>query len=125
MLRDADDGAVDRVVELIAAQDDVERLIPRHVGQLDVDRALHVGVDDHVQPADVGERAQHRAQIDAVEIEAERIAGVLSRLIPAGRRRPWSRGRLRRGGLCARLQRGALAARPEACGACAPVRTAP
>ena len=68
--RDADDRAVDRVVELIAAQDDVERLIPRHVGQLDVDRALDIGVDDHVEPADVGKRAEHGAQIDAVEIEA-------------------------------------------------------
>ncbi len=83
MLRHADDGAVDRVVELIAAQDDVERLIPGHVGQLDVDRSLHVRVDDHVEPADVRERAQDRAQVDAVEVEAQRIAGVLSRLLTA------------------------------------------
>ena len=81
--RDSDDGAVDRVVELIAAQDDVEGLVPRHVGQLDVDRALDVRVDDHVQAADVGERAQHRAQVDAVEIEAQRISGVLPRLLRA------------------------------------------
>ena len=76
--RDPDDRALDGVVELIAAQNDVERLIPRHVGQLDVDRSLHVRVDDHVQTADVGERAQHRAQVDTVEIEAQRIARVLA-----------------------------------------------
>ena len=38
--RDADDGAVDDVAELVGAQDDVERLVPRHVAQRDVDRAL-------------------------------------------------------------------------------------
>ena len=93
---DADDGAVDGVVELIAAQDHLERLIPRHVGEHDVDRALDVGIDDHVEAADLGEGAQHRAQIDALEIHADRMAGVLL-LLAAGdlvlvRLQDWRRG---------------------------------
>ena len=73
--RDADDRAVHGVAELVGAQDDVERLVPRHVAQHDVDRALHVRVDDDVEAADLGERAQHRAEVGALEVEADRMAG--------------------------------------------------
>ena len=118
--RDADDGAVDGVVELIAAQDDVERLVPRHVVEDDVDRALHVGVDDHVQAADLGEAAQHGAQVGALEVEADRVAGELLLAAAAAdllhllgarlRRRRRRRGR-RRARLAARRRRRGVAAR--------------
>ena len=110
-LRDPDDRPVNRVVEPVAAQDHVERLIPRHIRQLDVHRALHVGIDDHVQPADVGQRPQHRAQVDAIEVETQRIAGVLARLIAAGR----SPGRSAPAARCRPVLRGAAWVR--ACGA--------
>ena len=67
-----------RVAELVGAQDDVERLIPRHVAQRDVHGALHRRIDDDVQAADLGERAQHGAQIGALEVEADRVAGELA-----------------------------------------------
>ncbi len=77
--RDADDRALDRVVELIGAQDDVERLIPRHLVQRDVDGALHVGIDDQIQAGDLSEGAEHRAQVDALEVEADRVPRELLR----------------------------------------------
>ena len=79
--RDAHDGAVHRVAEAVGAQDDVERLIPRHVAQRDVDRALDGRVDDDVQAADLGEGPQHRAQVGAREVEADRVAGVARRVL--------------------------------------------
>ncbi len=81
-LRDADDRAVHGVVELIAAQDDVERLIPRHFVEDDVDRALHVRIDHHVETADLGEAAQHRAEVGALEVEAHRVTR--EALLPSG-----------------------------------------
>ena len=73
--RDADDGAVDHVAKTIGAQDDVERLIPGHVPQRDVNRPLDRRIDDDVQAADLGERAEHGAQIGALKIQADRKAG--------------------------------------------------
>jgi hypothetical protein len=72
--RDADDRAFDRVAELIGAEDDVERLIPRHFAQRHIDGALHARIDHHVQPGDLREGAQHGAQVDALEVEADRTA---------------------------------------------------
>ena len=71
-----------------------------NVGQLDVDRPLDVGIDDHVQAADVSERPQDGAQIDAFEVEADRVAGELPRLVAARplRRLCGLRRRLGRGG---------------------------
>ena len=75
----AHDGSVDRVPEPVRPQDDVERLIPRHVAQRDVDGALNRRVDHDVQPADLRERAENRAQIGALKIEADRKPGELLR----------------------------------------------
>ena len=74
--RDADDGAVQRVAKLVRAEDDVERLIPGHIAQRDVHRSLDRGVDDDVEPADLGKRPEHGAQIRALEVEADRVPGV-------------------------------------------------
>ena len=82
--RDADDRALDRVVELIGAQDDVERVIPRHFVQRDVDDALDLGIDDQVEAGDLGEGAEHRAEVDALEVEADRVAGEAARRHVAG-----------------------------------------
>ncbi len=70
--RDAHDRPFDRIAQLVIAQDDVERLVPRHFVQRDVDGALHRLVDHDVQPADVRERAQHRPEIRAFEFQRSR-----------------------------------------------------
>ena len=72
--RDADNGAIDDVAELVGLEDDVERLIPGHVTQRNVDHAGDAGVDDDVQPADLGEGAQHGAQIGALKVERDGVA---------------------------------------------------
>ena len=65
--RDAHDRAFNRVPQFVIAQDDVERLIPRHFVQRDVHGALYRLVDDDVEAADVGERPQDGPQIRALE----------------------------------------------------------
>ena len=76
---DAHDVAVDAVAELVGAQDDVERLVPRHVAERHVDGALDARVDDDVQAvADFRERAEHGAKIGALEVERDGIAGELA-----------------------------------------------
>ena len=96
--RDADDGAVDDVAEPVRAQDDVERLIPRHVTQRHVHRALDGRIDHDVEAADLREGAEHRAQVGALEIEAHRVAGEALGRGAAGRRlrRRYRSGRRRR-----------------------------
>ena len=66
-----DDGAVDDVAELVGAQDDVERLVPRHVAQRDVDRCpARVGSMTMFRPLISAERPEHGAEIGALEVEA-------------------------------------------------------
>jgi len=77
--RDAHDRPVDDVAKLVRPQDDVERLVPRHVTQRDVNGALDGRVDDDVQAADFRERPEHRPEIGALEIEAHRVAAVARR----------------------------------------------
>ena len=101
--RDADDGAVDDVAKLVGAQDDVERLVPRHVAQRDVHRALNRRIDDDVQTADLGERAEHGAQVGALEVEADRVAGEARGAAP-----PAPAGTCAAGAACG-LRRGACA----------------
>ncbi len=106
--RDAHDGAVDAIAQFVILQNDVERLIPRHFVQRHVDRALHRLIDDDVEAADVGERAEHRPQIGALEVERDGMA-VEPRLAAgdvAGRRLGGSRRRGRPGRRLLR-QRGA------------------
>src|SRR4029434_2308124 len=77
-----------RIAELVVPENDVERLIPRHLMQRDVDGALYRLIDDDVEPADVRKRAEHRPQVRALEIKRHRMSGK-----PRLRS---SRGRLRR-----------------------------
>src|SRR5206468_1688625 len=65
------------VPELVRPQDDVERLIPRHVAKRDVDGALHGRVDHDVEAADLGKRAKDRAKVRPLEIEADWMTGEL------------------------------------------------
>ena len=69
---DADDRPVQNVSELVRAQDDIKRLIPRDVAHGNVHGATHGGIDDDVQAADLGEHAQHGAEVCAFELQADR-----------------------------------------------------
>src|SRR5262249_22934151 len=107
--RDADDRALSLVAELVAAQDHLERLIPRQVLQQGGDRCRrHRRVDDDVEPARGAEDAQDLPEIGVLEIERDRLAAVL--LLLAGRlrrqrRRQRRRRRLRWWGLRRRQRR--------------------
>src|SRR6266496_2990658 len=107
--RDAHNGAVHDVAKAVCLENDVQRLIPGHVAESDVDGAVHFRIDHDVQAADLGEGPQDRTQIGALKVETDRMTGVF----PLGRlprpddrslRRRRRRGRLdgRRTG---RLQR--------------------
>ena len=102
--RDAHDRAVHDVAELVGAQDDVERLVPRHIAQRHVDRALDRRVDDDVQAADLRERPEHGAEVGALEVEADRIARVARRRLR--RRRLRCRSPVRRRGAALRRRAG-------------------
>ena len=99
---DADDVALDAVAQLVGAQDDVERLIPGHVAERHVHRALNARVDDDVQAvADLGERAEHGAQVGALEVEGHGVARELPLALIVGRLLQRRRARLRRGAVMA------------------------
>ncbi len=95
--RDPDD--VFRLADLrqlrhVGLEDEVERLVPRHVGQLDRDRPLHLGPGDEVQPGDLGDQTQDVVDVRILEIQREPSTG------EAGcreNRRRGSGGRSRRG----------------------------
>ena len=70
-------------VEALALQDDVERLVPRHVLQAQREVAGHRVARDDVQAGEVGDHLQHRAHFDVLEVERELLADV-SRGAPAG-----------------------------------------
>ena len=57
-----------------------------------INGAVDARIDDQVQAADLGKRAEHRAKVGALEIEAHRIAGVACGLRRGGLRLRWLRG---------------------------------
>ena len=61
--------------QFVIAKNDVQRLIPWHLIERHVDRPLHRLIDHDVQAADVGESAQHGAQIRTLKIERDRVSG--------------------------------------------------
>ena len=75
---DPDNGAVDDVAEAVGFENDVERLVPGNVAQRHVDGAVHARIDDDVEAADLGEGAQHGAEVGALEVEADGVAGELT-----------------------------------------------
>ena len=62
--RDADDGAIDDVAQLVGAQDDVERLIPWHVTKGDVNRPGPVGSITRLSPL-ISEKVRSTARRSA------------------------------------------------------------
>ena len=56
--RDADDVVLELLVQAVVLQDDVERLIPRHVVEHDGDFALDGGVQHEVEARDLVEETE-------------------------------------------------------------------
>ena len=70
--RDPHDVAAAALVQALGLQDDVQRLVPRHVDQAQRDVALHgVGRDD-VEVGFLGDQLQHRAHRNVLEVERHR-----------------------------------------------------
>ena len=74
--RDPDHRAIAALVQTLGAQDDVQRLVPRHVDQAQGDVALHrVGRDD-VEVGFLGDQLQYGANGHVLEVERDRSAAV-------------------------------------------------
>ena len=74
--RDADNGAVNHVAELVGFQDDVERLVPRNLAEHEIDRPLDLGIDDDVEAADLLKwAAEDKSQVGVLEVEADGRTG--------------------------------------------------
>ncbi len=84
--------SADDVADLLAAQalgleDDVERLVPGDVAQLDGHLALHVVGHDDVLLADVGDGAEQVLDVDVLDVEVHLPAGVLAGVVDRARGR--------------------------------------
>ncbi len=62
---------------MFGAEDRLERLVPRDVGEDDVDRALHAVVEHDVEAALRNQRAQDRTKIRVLEVQRHRMTDVL------------------------------------------------
>ena len=76
-LGDADDVVLEDVAEAVGLEDEVEGLVPGHLGQLQRDLAAHPGVHDHVEAADVREEPEDVLQVAVLEVQADGRARVL------------------------------------------------
>src|SRR5690606_33158674 len=83
--RDVHDVAVATHVETLRAHDDVERLIPGYVLQTQRHVAADRIADDHILAARVGEKLEHRAGFNVLEVERQALARVLALLLKLGR----------------------------------------
>ena len=74
--RDQDDVAVLAHVEAARLQDDVERLVPRHVLQPQRQVAADRVAGDDVQVGEVGDDLQQRPDVDVLEVQRQPLAAV-------------------------------------------------
>src|SRR5690606_1218138 len=82
--RDPDDVAAAALVQALGLQDDVQRLVPRHVDQPQGDVAGDgVGGDD-VQPRLLGDQLQHGAHRHVLEVERDRTTRVAAAVARGG-----------------------------------------
>ena len=75
--RDAQHVAVELTGQIVVLEHDVERLIPRHVVEHDGQCALDVGIEYHVQAADLVNQAEEIFQIHILQVHGNRFARVL------------------------------------------------
>src|SRR6266850_568442 len=83
--RDPDHVSAAAAVEAARLQDDLERLVPRHVLQAQGNVSRHRVAGDDVEVGEVGDHIEHRPHLDVLEVERELLAGVATAL-PLARR---------------------------------------
>ena len=76
--------------QVVVLEHDVQSLVPRHIIEHDSQSAVHVGIEHHVQAADLMDQAEKVFQIHILQVHRNRLARVLG----AGRGRLLSSLRL-------------------------------
>ncbi|MNG03722.1 hypothetical protein D3C84_868130 [compost metagenome] len=71
------------MLQALAAQHQVQRVIPGHILQTQSHLALHRITGHQVDPGKVGQHLQHRAYLDILEIQRQRLTAV--QLLPRKR----------------------------------------
>ena len=74
--RNPDDVAVLAHVQTLGLQNDVERLVPRHVFQPEREVAADGVAGDEVEAREIGDHLQNRANLDVLEVERKLLAGI-------------------------------------------------
>ena len=116
--RDAHDVVLEHVAEAVLLEDQVERLVPGHVLELDRDRAADLGVDHDVQAGQLGDRAEDVLDVGVLQVERDRLARELGlrlgdrpRAVLVAWPEPTAPGRARPRRLRRALRRGWISAR--------------
>ena len=116
--RDAHDVVLEHVAEAVLLEDQVERLVPGNVLELDRDRAADLGVDHDVEAGQLGDRAEDVLDVGVFQVERDRLAGELGlrlgdrpRAVLIVGRTPTAPGRARPRRLRRALRRGWTSAR--------------
>ena len=88
--RDTQHVALQLPAELIVLEHHVQRLVPRHIGELQRYNAADVRIEHHIQAADLGDQPEEVFEVVILEVEGDDLTGIL------GRRRGCGPGHLRR-----------------------------
>ncbi len=67
--------------QTLGAEDDVQRLVPRHILQAHGDLTIDAIAHHHIGAGDIGNDLQERADVDALEAEADALTGVDGRIL--------------------------------------------
>ena len=71
--RDPHDVVLEDVAEAVLLEDQVERLVPGNVFELDRHRAADVGVDHDVQPGQLRDRPEDVLDVGVLQVERDRL----------------------------------------------------
>src|SRR5438270_4408213 len=63
--------------QAIVLENDVERLIPRHIVEHDCQRAMYIRIENHVQSTNLMHQTEEILQVHVFEIDRNRLTGVL------------------------------------------------
>src|SRR5262249_3186600 len=72
-----EDVAVELTRQSVVLQNDVKRLVPRHIVEHDGQVASDIWIEYDVQPADFVNQAEEVLQTDILQIDRNRLSGVL------------------------------------------------
>ncbi len=86
--RDAQDIAIELLVQIVVLEDDIKSLVPWHIVENDRQGALHRRVHNDVQAADFVNQAEEVAQVHVFQVHGDRFTRIFSS-------RGWRRSLLR------------------------------